>query len=199
VAPAARMLARVGEPAAAAPACMQPPAVAYAPELEPDPAAPPQEPPVAITAPKPIADLVHRIAPEYRVPPPLVLAIMQAESNFDPKAVSPKNAQGLMQLVPDTAARFRVRNAFDPAQNVRGGIAYLRWLLAYFEGNVALVAAAYNAGEGTVERYRGVPPFGETRAYVARILARVGAAVQPFDASATPPSPQLDALRRTLR
>ena len=74
-----------------------------------------------------------------------------------------------MQLIPETSARFNVKKPFDPVQNVRGGLAYLRWLLAYFKGNVALVAAAYNAGEGTVERYRGVPPYAETRAYVQRI------------------------------
>ena len=81
----------------------------------------------------------------------------------------PKNAQGLMQLIPETSARFNVKKPFDPVQNVRGGLAYLRWLLAYFRGDVALVAAAYNAGEGTVERYRGIPPYAETRAYVQRI------------------------------
>jgi soluble lytic murein transglycosylase-like protein len=124
--------------------------------------------------------------------------IMQAESNFDAAAVSPRNAQGLMQLIPDTAARFRVKNPFDAAQNIRGGLAYLRWLLAYFEGDVALVAAAYNAGEGTVERYRGVPPYDETRAYVRRILAAVGA-LQPFDASITGPSPQLHLIREPQR
>ena len=138
---------------------------------------------------------MHRIAPQYRVSAPLALAIIAAESNFDASAVSPKNAQGLMQLVPDTAARFRVRNPFDPAQNIRGGMAYLRWLLAYFEGDVALVAAAYNAGERTVERYRGVPPYEETRAYVRRVLAGVGTRRQPFDASVTEPSPQLPAMR----
>ena len=79
-----------------------------------------------------------------------------------------------MQLIPDTAARFKVRNPMDPAQNIRGGMAYLRWLMAYFEGDIALVAAAYNAGEGAVERYRGVPPYAETRAYVRRILAAMG-------------------------
>ena len=100
-----------------------------------------------------------------------------------------------MQLIPETAARFRVKNPFDPAQNIRGGVAYLRWLLAYFEGDVALVAAAYNAGERTVERYRGVPPYSETRAYVQRILSAVGAIAQPYDPSVTAPSAQLRAMR----
>jgi len=154
---------------------------------------------VALRAPRPIVDLVQKIAPEYHVPVPLVIAIIEAESNYDPAAVSPKNAQGLMQLVPDTARRFRVKNAFDPVQNIRGGIAYLRWLLAYFEGEVSLVAAAYNAGEKSVERYGGIPPFGETQAYVRRIVSSVGPVAQPFDADAAVPSPLVRQFReRTL-
>ena len=89
--------------------------------------------------------------PSTRSQPQLVLSVIEAESNFDTVALSPKNAKGLMQLIPETAARFGVRNSYDPAQNIRGGMAYLRWLLAYFEGDVTLVAAAYNAGEGAVE------------------------------------------------
>ena len=131
--------------------------------------------------------------------PELALAIMEAESNFDIVARSPKNAQGLMQLIPATAARFNVRNPWDPAQNIRGGLAYLRWLLAYFEGDLTLVAAAYNAGEGTVERYRGVPPYAETRAYVRRIVTSVGALAHPFDASITEPSPQMALIREPRR
>ena len=130
------------------------------------------------------------------VEPRLALAIIEAESNFDTVAVSPRNAKGLMQLIPATAARFNVRNPYDAAQNIRGGLAYLRWLLAYFEGDVALVAAAYNAGEGAVERYRGVPPYLETRAYVRKILKAVGMAAHPFDAGASPPSPQLPLIRQ---
>ena len=190
VAQARTMLAQVGPPVAEPPECLHDP--------DPPPLPATEDPPVAALpagAPAPIVDLVHRIAPQYRVSAPLALAIIAAESNFDASAVSPKNAQGLMQLVPDTAARFRVRNPFDPAQNIRGGMAYLRWLLAYFEGDVALVAAAYNAGERTVERYRGVPPYEETRAYVRRVLAGVGTRRQPFDASVTEPSPQLPAMR----
>jgi soluble lytic murein transglycosylase-like protein len=100
---------------------------------------------------------------------PLVLAVIRAESNFNPTARSPKNAQGLMQLIPDTCIRFNVKNPYDPVQNLRGGLSYLRWLLAHFEGDVALVAAAYNSGEQTVNRYRGVPPYAETRAYVRQV------------------------------
>lgn len=116
------------------------------------------------------AELIQRLAPRFDVDFRLALAIARAESNLDHRAVSPKNAQGLMQLIPDTAARFGVRNAFDPEQNVRGGLAYLRWLLERFNGDVALTSAAYNAGEGAVDRHGGVPPYSETRTYVQRIL-----------------------------
>lgn len=116
------------------------------------------------------AQLIQRLAPQFDVDARLALAIARAESNFDARAVSSRNAMGLMQLIPDTATRFGVRNAFDPEQNVRGGLAYLRWLLARFNGDVALASAAYNAGESTVERFGGVPPYAETRHYVQRIL-----------------------------
>jgi soluble lytic murein transglycosylase-like protein len=137
------------------------------------------------------AALVNRIAPEYGISPRLALAVIRAESNFDPKARSPKNAQGLMQLIPETSARFNVKKPFDSAQNVRGGLAYLRWLLAYFKGDVTLVVAAYNAGERAVERYRGVPPYAETRAYVERIRKIFHYDSHPYDGSVTEPSPVL--------
>jgi len=153
--------------------------------------------PARSSAPPPhIEKLVRQLAPQYQVPPQLALAIIAVESNFDPAALSPKNAMGLMQLIPQTAKRFGVRNAFDAQQNIRGGLAYLRWLLAYFEGNVVLVAAAYNAGEGAVNQYRGVPPFWETREYVRRVVARFGSLRLPFDASVTTPSPQLRDMRK---
>ena len=140
-----------------------------------------------------------KMAPQFKVEPQLALAIIAAESNFDSLALSPKNARGLMQLIPETSERFNVRNAFDPAQNIRGGLTYLRWLLAYFEGDVALVAAAYNSGEGTVERYRGVPPYLETRAYVQRILKSVGSRAHPFDEAVTRPSASLPLIRVSWR
>jgi soluble lytic murein transglycosylase-like protein len=147
-------------------------------------------------APKQVVALVNKLAPKYDVQPELALAIIRAESNFDAAAVSPKNAQGLMQLIPATAERFNVRNPFDPEQNIRGGLAYLRWLLAYFEGDLQLVAAAYNAGEGTVDRYQGVPPFDETRAYVTKVLEAVGLTQHAFDPKAARPSMQLSLIRR---
>ena len=120
---------------------------------------------------RPHARLVQRLAPRFGVDPRLALAIVRNESGFDPEAVSPKHAVGLMQLIPETAERFNVADAFNPEQNVRGGLAYLRWLLRKFDGDIARTAAAYNAGEGTVMRHDGVPPYPETRAYVARVLS----------------------------
>lgn len=136
-----------------------------------------------------VVELVHKFAPEYAVDPRLALAVIMAESNFREDARSPKNAQGLMQLIPETAERFSVRNAFDPAQNIRGGLAYLRWLLAYFRGDVALVAAGYNAGEGAVDKYGGVPPYQETQAYVRKILSLFRKEVHPYDERMAEPSP----------
>ena len=158
-------------------------------------AAPAADAPLPDNVPRPILDFVKLVAPDYQLSPQLVLAIMATESGFNPIAVSPKQAQGLMQLIPETAARFKVRNLLDPAQNIRGGMAYLRWLMAYFEGDVALVAAAYNAGEGAVDKYRGVPPYAETRHYVRKVLSMVSTLSHPFDASVTTPSPRLPLMR----
>lgn len=138
-----------------------------------------------------LAELINRLAPEYGVSPRFAFAVAHTESNFNPAAISPKNAQGLMQLIPETSARFNVKKPFDPEQNVRGGLAYLRWLLAYFKGDVALVAAAYNAGEGAVNRHRGIPPYAETRQYVQRILAVFPQREHPFDSAITEPSSSL--------
>lgn len=132
-----------------------------------------------------ILKLVHKWAPRYGIEPGLAVAIIKTESNFDHQAVSNKNAQGLMQLIPETAQRFGVRQPFDPEQNIQGGLSYLRWLMAYFQGRVALVAAAYNAGEGAVERYKGIPPFAETQRYVERIRGIFAFEHHPFDPEVT--------------
>lgn len=142
-----------------------------------------------------IARLVVELASDYEISPSLALAIAITESALNPRAVSPKNAMGVMQLIPGTAARFNVRDVFDPAENIRGGLAYLRWLLAYFEGDTLLAAAAYNAGERAVERYQGVPPFRETRAYVERIMQFIDYRHHPFDADLVAPSEILSALK----
>jgi len=142
-----------------------------------------------------VVDMLVTLAPKFGVEPRLALAIAAVESAFNPDAVSPKNAQGVMQLIPETAARFKVSNAFDTRQNIVGGLSYLRWLLAYFEGDVRLVAAAYNAGEGAVERYAGVPPYDETRAYVDRVLGYYRAETHPYDQRVVESSPIMARLR----
>ncbi len=136
-----------------------------------------------------ILAIVHRLAPQYGIHPALAVALIRAESNFDPLAVSQKNAQGLMQLIPETAARFRVSRPFDAEQNIRGGLAYLRWLLAYFQGHVDLAVAAYNAGERAVDRFGGVPPYPETRGYIKRIREVYHLPTHPFDQQVADRSP----------
>jgi soluble lytic murein transglycosylase len=116
------------------------------------------------------ADLISAIAAEHGMDPLLVKAIIKTESNFDQYAVSRAGARGLMQLMPGTADRYAVSNAFDPVENIRGGIRYLRSLHDMFSGRLPLVLAAYNAGENAVLRYDGIPPFPETREYVRRVL-----------------------------
>lgn len=96
-------------------------------------------------------------------------AVIHAESSFRPTVVSDMGAQGLMQLMPATARRYRVRQPFDPADNIRGGAAYLRFLVDRFEGDLRLATAAYNAGEGAVDRFGGIPPYEETRTFVSRV------------------------------
>jgi soluble lytic murein transglycosylase-like protein len=192
---ARNMLRLLGKPEAYSPDCMRDPVVENF-EAEP-PVFENRQEPFAATTPEQsrIVKLVERIAPDYGVSPRLALAVIRAESNFNPMARSPRNAQGLMQLIPETSIRFNVKNPYDPVQNVRGGLSYLRWLLAYFEGNVALVAAAYNSGEQTVNRYRGVPPYAETRAYVKQVRQIFRRNDHPYDARVTEPSPELPRIR----
>ncbi|MDQ5904852.1 MAG: hypothetical protein QG672_2446 [Pseudomonadota bacterium] len=121
-----------------------------------------------------VVALIRSLAPHYGVDARLALAVATVESNLDPWALSPKQAMGVMQLIPATAERFNVRKPFDAEQNIRGGLAYLRWLLDYYRGDVVRVLAAYNAGEKAVDRYGGIPPYMETRLYVARVLGFSG-------------------------
>jgi soluble lytic murein transglycosylase-like protein len=122
-----------------------------------------------------IDSLIRENGARHGVDPYLIFCVMEQESHFNPRVVSPKGARGLMQLMPGTGARFGVRNAFDPAQNISAGTRYMKDLLGQFNGRVDLVLASYNAGEGAVIKYgHNVPPYRETRDYVKRISARYG-------------------------
>jgi soluble lytic murein transglycosylase-like protein len=117
---------------------------------------------------------IHEVAERYGVDPVLVHAVIDAESAFNPWAVSAKGAQGLMQLMPRTASALGVRDSFNPRENIEGGVRHLRYLLDRYPADLSLVLAAYNAGEGAVDYYGGIPPFPETQQYVQRILRRGG-------------------------
>src|SRR5438128_4085528 len=117
---------------------------------------------------------IRAVAIRYRIAPLLVAAIVEAESEFNPRAVSRKGARGLMQLMPLTASSLRVEDTFDPYENIEGGVRHLRQLMDRYHGNLPLVLAAYNAGEQAVTVYGGVPPYRETRRYISRILRRIG-------------------------
>ena len=115
--------------------------------------------------------IIRDSADKYGVSVSLVKAVIHAESGYDPNAVSPKGASGLMQLMPGTARSLKVSNSFDPKDNVEGGVKYLRFLLDTFRGDVSLALAAYNAGLNKVARFGGIPPYTETRTYVNRVLS----------------------------
>jgi soluble lytic murein transglycosylase-like protein len=135
-----------------------------------------------------VADIkvhIHEVAARYGVSPRLVAAIVEAESEFNPRAESRKGARGLMQLMPATATSLQVEDAFDPRSNIDGGVRHLRRLMDRFDGDLPIVLAAYNAGEQAVIHHGGVPPYRETRRYVRRILRRIG---HPSVAAAPPRS-----------
>jgi len=117
------------------------------------------------------ADIIKEVSARYNVDAKLVQAVMKAESNFDPKAVSSAGALGLMQLMPETAASLGVTDALDPHQNIEGGVRLLSQLLSMYNGDVELAVAGYNAGPGAVEESGGVPPYRETQTYVERVSA----------------------------
>jgi soluble lytic murein transglycosylase-like protein len=121
-----------------------------------------------------VGQLIRQAAERYALAPELVTSVIRVESNFEPRAVSPKGARGLMQLMPATARLLGVQDAFDVGQNIDGGVRHLRGLLDRYNGDIALALAAYNAGAEAVARHGGIPPFAETQAYVARILQLVG-------------------------
>ncbi len=115
--------------------------------------------------------LIDSCAVQYGVDKALIKAVIHAESGYNPNAISPKGAQGLMQLMPKTAQGLKVRNSFDPEENIRGGVKYLRFLLDTCKGDVSLALAAYNAGLSRVAQYGGIPPYQETRNYVTKVLS----------------------------
>lgn len=140
----------------------------------PGPSAPGQQRPASALAtrrlfPTAYADVIRAQAQRWGIEEAMVKAVIHTESTFNPAAVSPKGAMGLMQLMPATARRFGVRSAFDPSENIRAGVQYLAWLLRRYGGDWRLALAGYNAGEGAVDRYRGMPPFPETRHYVEKV------------------------------
>jgi hypothetical protein len=117
----------------------------------------------------PFGQLIHEKSEKYGVDPALVAAVIEQESRFKPRAVSPVGARGLMQLMPRTGRWMGARNLYDPQENIDAGVKYIKYLDKRFKGDLTLTLAAYNAGEGNVERYRGVPPFRETRQYVKKV------------------------------
>ena len=125
-----------------------------------------------------LQNIIDRIADEQGVESHLVHSVIQAESNYNANAVSPKGAQGIMQLIPATARRFGVADTFDVSDNIQGGVRYLRFLLDYYQGDYPKAIAAYNAGEAAVDKYNGVPPFAETQNYVYQVARNLKAARQ---------------------
>jgi soluble lytic murein transglycosylase-like protein len=135
--------------------------------IEPEEVFTPQ--PAKPTVEAPFRELVEAAAARYKVDADLITSVIAVESNFDPKALSPKNARGLMQLLPETAERLGVQNIYDPQENIDAGTRYLRELLQMYNNDLALALAAYNAGPERVQQYGRVPPFAETLSYVRRV------------------------------
>ena len=123
--------------------------------------------------------IIYRAGQKTGVDPRFIHAVINQESKYNTKAVSPVGAQGLMQMMPATAERFGLKDPFDPAANVEAGTKYLKWLLKRFDGDVSLALAGYNAGEGAVDKYKGVPPYSETQNYVKKIVSKYGKTYHP--------------------
>jgi hypothetical protein len=147
---------------------------------------------------------IDEVATRHRVPPRLVAAVIAVESEFNPRAVSRRGAQGLMQLMPATAAHLDVQDSFDTRENIEGGVRHLRVLMDRYRNDLPLVLAAYNAGDTAVLAYRGVPPYRETRQYVIRVLRRYdreaarAAAIRIYGAGSTPTRSDRPVLRTQL-
>jgi hypothetical protein len=123
--------------------------------------------------------IIFRAGEKQGVDPRFIHAVIKQESRYNPKAVSPVGAEGLMQMMPGTARRFGLKDPFDAAANVEAGTKYLKWLLKRFDGDVSLALAGYNAGEGSVDKYKGVPPYSETQNYVKKIVTTYGKTYHP--------------------
>ncbi len=140
----------------------------------PDMAAEGDQAPRALEAATPFAEIISAMSEAHGVDPVLVSALIKVESGYRPRARSRKGAMGLMQLMPSTAREYKVRNPFDPKANIEAGIKHLKSLIDRFDGGLELALAAYNAGEGAVKKFNGIPPYRETRNYVTRILGIAG-------------------------
>jgi soluble lytic murein transglycosylase-like protein len=127
--------------------------------------------------------IVQACARQYNVPADLIHSIIRAESDYDSRAISPKGAVGLMQLMPETATQYGVADRFDPTDNITGGVKYLKDLCKLFSGNTAKVLAAYNAGQEALKKFNGIPPYAETREYIRRVMASYS---KPFISSGVP-------------
>src|SRR5205085_1204127 len=162
--------------------------------VEPRPVTAASAPPAPVTdAPAGIDDAVQRIAGQHSLPPELLHSVIQVESNYNPHAISSKGALGLMQLIPATARRFGVGDVFNPVENIEGGAKYLRYLLDLYNGNYGLALAAYNAGEGAVQKYGGVPPYAETQNYLVLVKKHLEKAVGARKPQ--PPAPKPEPVR----
>jgi soluble lytic murein transglycosylase-like protein len=174
-------------------------------ETVPDPPAPPAEPkPPSAFTPHPfdLNETVKSASGTYQLDPDLVTSVIRAESGFNVRAVSPKGAQGLMQLMPQTASQLGVHNAFDPQANVEAGTRYLRELLERYNFDLIKALAAYNAGPQRIDQYNGVPPYYETKAYVARIVRdfnkkKLAAGTVPNKTAPKPPATHSSAKKPT--
>lgn len=142
------------------------------------------EPQVGAPVARGIGALVDSIAAQHGLQPQLVHSVIKVESDYNPRAVSPKGALGLMQLIPATARRFGVSDALDPAENIEGGVRYLSYLLDLFHNDYGMALAAYNAGEGAVAKHGGVPPYAETRNYLVQVGKRLQEAQKTSEAAA---------------
>jgi soluble lytic murein transglycosylase-like protein len=127
--------------------------------------------------------IVKIYARKFNVPADLIHSIIKAESNYDSRAVSPKGAVGLMQLMPETATQYGVKDSYDPDDNIKGGVQYLKDLCKLYSNNTAKVLAAYNAGQEALKKFNGIPPYPETRTYIRRVMASYS---NPFIKGATP-------------